>query len=101
MAISTYWMERACLTGDNLIVMLYRFFALEALLGDKSVGPKAHGLGFREMMLSHLMERGFRHPNATFFYDDQTRSVAVHGGQAPDVPRNVAAQLEWAVRDAR
>jgi hypothetical protein len=94
------WMERACLTGDNLLAMLYRFFALEALLGDKSEGLKANGLAFREMMLSHVIEGGFRHPNATFFYYDQIRSVAVHGGQAPDVPRKVAAQFEWAVRDA-
>jgi hypothetical protein len=99
-ALAMDWMERACLTGDNLVAMLYRFFALEALLGDKSEGLKAHGLAFREMMLSHVIEGGFRHPNATFFYYDQIRSVAVHGGQAPDVPRKVAAQFEWAVRDA-
>ena len=99
-ALAMGWMERACLTGDNLLAMLYRFFALEALLGDKSGGPKANGLAFREMMLSHVIEGGFRHPNATFFYYDQIRSVAVHGGQAPDVPRKVAAQFEWAVRDA-
>jgi hypothetical protein len=93
------WMERACLTSDNLIAMLYRFFALEALLGDKSEGLKAHGIAFREMMLSHIIEGGFRHPNATFFYYDQIGSVAVHGGQAPEVPREVAGKFEWAVRD--
>ena len=99
-ALAMGWMERACLTGDSLIAMLYRFFALEALLGDKSEGLKAHGLTFREMMLSHVIEGGFRHPNATLFYYDQIRSVAVHGGQAPDVPQKVAARFEWAVRDA-
>jgi hypothetical protein len=99
-ALAMDWMERACLTGDNLIAMLYRFFALEALLGDKSEGLKAHGLAFREMMLSHIVEGGFRHPNATFFYYDQIRSVAVHGGQAPDVPKDAAGQFEWAVREA-
>jgi hypothetical protein len=72
----------------------------EALLGDKSEGLKANGLAFREMMLGHVIEGGFRHPNSTFFYYDQIRSVAVYGGQAPDVPRKVAAQFEWAVRDA-
>jgi hypothetical protein len=99
-ALAMGWMERAYLTGDSLIAMLYRFFALEALLGDKSEGLKAHGLAFREMMLSHVIEGGFRHPNATFFYYDQIRSVAVHGGQAPDVPQGAAAKFEWAVRDA-
>ena len=99
-ALAMGWMERACLTGDHLVAMLYRFFALEALLGDKSEGLKAHGLAFREMMLSHVIDGGFRHPNATFLYYDQIRSVAVHGGQAPDVPQKIAARFEWAVRDA-
>lgn len=99
-SLAMSWMERACLTGDHLVAMLYRFFALEALLGDKSEGLKANGLAFREMMLSHIIDGGFRHPNATFLYYDQIRSVAVHGGQAPDVPQKVAAQFEWAVRDA-
>jgi hypothetical protein len=99
-ALAMGWMERACLTGDNLVATLYRFFALEALLGDKSEGRKAHGLAFREMMLSYVIEGGFRHPNATFFYYDQIRSVAVHGGQASDVSAKVAGDFEWAVRDA-
>jgi hypothetical protein len=99
-ALAMSWMERACLTGENLVAMLYRFFALESLLGDKSEGLKANGLAFREMMLSHVMEGGFRHPDSTFFYYDQIRSVAVHGGQAPEVSWKVASQFEWAVRDA-
>lgn len=98
-ALAMGWTERAYLTGDNLIAMLYRFFALEALLGDESEKLKGHGLAFRQMMLSHIIEGGFRHPNATFFYYDQIRSVAVHGGQAPDVPQEAAAKFEWAVRD--
>ncbi len=98
-ALAMEWMERACLTGDSLVAMLYRCFALEALLGDKSEGLKAPGLAFRQMMLSHLIEGGFRHPNATFFYYDQIRSVAVHGGQPPEVPRDAAGKFEWAVRD--
>jgi hypothetical protein len=99
-ALAMGWMERACLSGDDLIAMLYRFFALEALLGDKSEGLKAHGLAFREMMLSHIIEGSFRPPNATFLDYDQIRSVAVHGGQAPDVSHNVTARFDRAVRDA-
>jgi hypothetical protein len=38
------WLDKAFLTGDELEALLYRFFALEALLGDKSEGLKAHGL---------------------------------------------------------
>jgi hypothetical protein len=99
-ALAMRWMERACLTGDELIALLYRFFALEALLGDKSEGLKAHGLAFREMMLSHIISGGFRHPSRTFFLYDQIRSAAVHGEEAPAVSSLDAAGFESAVRDA-
>jgi len=99
-ALAMRWMERACLGGDELIALLYRFFALEALLGDKSEGLKAHGLAFREMMLSHIISGGFHHPNRTFFFYDQIRSAAVHGEEAPAVAWKDAAGFEWAVRDA-
>jgi hypothetical protein len=99
-ALAMRWMERACLTGDELIALLYRFFALEALLGDKSEGLKAHGLAFREMMLSHIVSGGFRHPNMTFFFYDEIRSAAVHGEEAPPVPSRDARGFEWAIRDA-
>lgn len=79
--------------------MLYRFFALEALLGDKSEGLKAHSLAFREMMLSHIISGGFRHPNRTFFFYDQIRSAAVHGEEAPAAAWRDATGFEWAVRD--
>ena len=36
-------LERACRTEDDLIVLLYRFFSLEALLSDKSVGAQGFG----------------------------------------------------------
>lgn len=94
------WMERACMTGDELVALLYRFFALEALLGDKSEGLKAHGLAFREMMLSHIVSGGFSHPNRTFFLYDEIRNAAVHGGDTPAVASEEATQFEWAVRDA-
>ncbi len=98
-ALAMRWMERACLTGDDLIALLYRFFALEALLGDKSEGLKAHSLAFREMMLSHIISGGFRHPNRTFFFYDQIRSAAVHGEEAPAAAWRDATGFEWAVRD--
>jgi hypothetical protein len=41
------WMEAASLSGDPLTALLFLFFALEALLGDKSEGLKAHGLARR------------------------------------------------------
>jgi len=99
-ALAMQWMERAYLAGDELIALLYRFFALEALLGDKSEGLKAHGLAFREMMLSHIISGGFRHPSRTYFFYDQVRSAAVHGEEATDVFQKDAGSFEWAVRDA-
>ena len=98
-ALAMAWMERAYMTGDELVAVLYRFFALEALLGDKSEGLKAHGLALREMMLSQIITGGFRHPNETFFFYDQVRSAAVHGEEAPAVAVRDAG-FEWAIRDA-
>jgi hypothetical protein len=93
------WLDKAYLAGDELLAVLFRFFALEALLGDKSEGLKAHGLAFREMMLSHLTTGGFRHPSVTWSLYDKVRSGAVHGGEVPEVTREVATRVEWAVRD--
>jgi len=56
------WIERAIFTDDPLVALLYRFFALEALLGDKSSGLKGEQLAFRRATLSHAMTGGFRHP---------------------------------------
>jgi hypothetical protein len=61
--VALRWMERAWLSGDPLTALLFLFFALEALLGDKSEGLKAHGLAFRQTMLSHILTEGFFHPN--------------------------------------
>jgi len=68
------WMERAWLAGEPLVGLLFLFFALEALLGDKSEGLKAHLLAFRQMMLSHILTGGFSHPNETWFLYEKVRS---------------------------
>jgi len=93
------WLDKAFLTGDEVEALLYRFFALEALLGDKSEGLKAHGLAFREMMLSHLTTGGFRHPSVTWFLYDKIRSGAVHGEEVPELDWQVTSGVEWSVRD--
>jgi hypothetical protein len=93
------WLDKAFLTGDELEALLYRFYALEALLGDKSEGLKAHGLAFREMMLSHLITGGFRHPSVTWFLYDKIRSGAVHGEEVPELDWQTRAGVEWSVRD--
>lgn len=76
------WLERAWFANEPLIGFLYLFFALEALLGDKREGLKAHGLAFRQAMLGHLVTGMFSHPNETWFLYDQVRSGAVHGEDA-------------------
>jgi hypothetical protein len=92
------WMERAWLVGDPLVALLYLFFALEALLGDKSEGLKAHGLAFRQAMLSHIVDENFPNPNETWFLYERVRSGAVHGEDAPDVDRKVVQRFAWDVR---
>ncbi|QHK18593.1 hypothetical protein GU243_01035 [Pseudarthrobacter psychrotolerans] len=73
------WMERARFADEPLIALLYLFFALEALLGDKSEGLKADMLAFRQLVLSYIVTGVFRHPNNTWFLYDRVRSAAVHG----------------------
>jgi hypothetical protein len=98
--IALAWMERALLAGDDLVALLYRFFALEALLGDKSEGLKSHGLAFRQMTLAHIVTGFFPHPNATMLLYDEVRNEAVHGGTVPDVSPAIAHSVERGVRQA-
>jgi hypothetical protein len=95
------WIERALLVNDSpLTALLYLFFALEALLGDRGERLKGHGLAARLAMLNHATESGFTHPNVTLFLYDQVRSSAVHGGDAPEVDWQMVSRLTWDVRDA-
>ena len=96
--LATKWIERAMFTGDPLISLLYLFFALEALLGDKSDRLKGHELAVRQMTLSSVVDGGFTHPNETFFLYDQVRSAAVHGERAPEVSWEVVNSFAWLVR---
>ena len=94
------WMERALLATDPLVKLLYLFFALEALLGDKAEGLKAPVLAFRRAMLAEAVGQGFSHPSITFFLYEEVRSAAVHGGEAPDVTEDEVTKFAWDVRTA-
>jgi hypothetical protein len=96
--LSLRWMERAWLASEPLVALLYLFFGLEALLGNKSEGLKAHGLAFRQAMLSHVVIGGFSHPNKTWFLYDQVRSGAVHGEDAPAVSWEMVHDFASVVR---
>jgi hypothetical protein len=95
-----HWMDKAFMADDDLVASLYRFFALEALLGEASEGLKADALAFREMMLSHLTTAGFRDPSVTRSRYVKVRNAAVHGEELPEVTPEVATHVESAVRDA-
>ncbi len=94
------WMERAWFAGDPLTALLFLFFALEALLGDKAEGQKAHLLAFRQTMLSHIITEGFTHPNQTWLLYDKVRSGAVHGEDIPEVDWDTVHSFAWVVRRA-
>ena len=97
--LALHWMERARFTGEPLIALLYLFFALEALLGDKKDGLKGGKLSRRQLILSHAVTGGFRHPDTTWLLYDQVRSAAVHGEAAPPIDEDTVQRLEWSVRD--
>jgi hypothetical protein len=94
------WMERARFAGEPLVALLFLFFGLEAILGDKSEGLKGHGLAFRQTMLSHIASGSFTDPNETYFLYDEVRSGAVHGEDAPTVSWDDVGSFVWVVRMA-
>jgi hypothetical protein len=96
--VALRWMERAYMTGDALVALLYRFFALEALLGRKSERLKAHGLAFRQMVLGHAVTGSFGRPTTTLLIYDQIRSGAVHGEDVPGVSSAITHDVEREIR---
>lgn len=94
------WIEDAALTTDPLAELLFQFFALEALLGVKSEGLKAHGLAFRRAMLGAAAEDRFIHPGRAYWLYDAVRSVAVHGAEPPDLDADLVQRFGWDVRRA-
>lgn len=83
--LAVRWMERASLATDPLVRLLYLFFALESLLGDKGEGEKAGLIALRRAMLSAARGQGFTHPSRTYWLYDRVRSTAVHGSEPPEV----------------
>ena len=97
--LAVEWLDRAVFTSDALVATLFRFFALEALLGDASDRLKSGPLALRQMTLSRIATGVFRHPDDTFLQYDEVRSYAVHGEIAPTVTPQQASHFAWAVRD--
>jgi hypothetical protein len=63
--LAVEWLDRAVFTSDPLVATLFRFFALEALLGDASDRLKNGPLALRQMTLSRIATGYFRHPDDT------------------------------------
>jgi hypothetical protein len=92
--VAMEWLEKAGFAAEPLISLLYGFFALEALLGNKAEGKKADGLAFRQALLSTVVDGHFTSPSRTWSLYGRVRSSAVHGEIAPDLdPDDVQAFL--------
>lgn len=92
------WVEQAFLVGDGLLELLFCFFALEALLGDKSEGLKAQRLAFRRALLGSVTRERFAHPNRVAFLYEEVRSAAVHGSDPPEVDEKLLQAFLWDTR---
>ena len=94
------WFDDALLATDPLKEMLYLFFALEAILGDKSDRLKNEDLALRRALLSHKLDQGFTDPGRIYGLYDQVRSEAVHGGEPLEVSESEVSKFQWDVRRA-
>lgn len=92
------WADRALLTPDPLVRLLYLFFALEALVGDRAATEKARRITFRRAMLAHAVRGGFRNPHVTYAFYDDVRSAAVHGNSPPEISTDDVKALASDVR---
>lgn len=94
------WIEDSMIEGDHLKSLLFLFFALEAMLGDRSEGQKAHGLAFRRALLGLATRGHFTDPQRAYLLYDEVRSAAVHGGEPPTVPEDIQRAFAWDMREA-
>jgi hypothetical protein len=93
------WFERAQLESEQTTQLLFLFFALEALVGDRSSGEKATPLALRRATLEMVTGDGsFSHPASAFLLYDKVRSDAVHGEEAPLVSDDDLIAFAWSVR---
>jgi hypothetical protein len=98
--LALQWFERAQLSVEPNLELLFLFFALETILGDKSEGLKAPALALRRAMLGLLVTGHFAHPKRINLLYDEIRSTAVHGEEAPDVTKDELNRFSWDVRAA-
>ena len=97
-ATALRWADRAVLTPDPLVRLLYLFFALEALVGDRAAAEKGRRITFRRAMLDHAITGGFHNPHVTYALYDDVRSAAVHGDDPPEITADEVYALDTDVR---
>lgn len=97
--IALSWFEKAQLDDDPVSQMLYLFFALEAILGDRSEGLKGEKLALRRAILGHMTTGSFRNPARAYVLYDQVRSKAVHGGTPLPVTEKDVLLFSADIRD--
>jgi hypothetical protein len=96
--IALEWIERAQLTTDATVKLLFLFFALEAILGRKDEELKGADLALRRATLGAVTVEHFHHPFETYLLYDQVRSAAVHGSR----PRKITdREITWFMFDVR
>jgi DNA-binding transcriptional ArsR family regulator len=91
------WIEDSMIEGDPMKSLLFSFFALEAMIGVRSEGLKAHGLAYRRALLSHAIRGSFPDPDQVYLLYDEVRSAVVHGEAPPDVPDTDRRTFQWDV----
>ncbi len=79
-SIALRWIDAAHFSSDQTVGILFRFFALEALLGDSSEGLKAPDIAFMRTALGQAVNGHFPSPMLIYDLYDEVRSKAVHGG---------------------
>lgn len=94
------WIENAYFATDRVTELLFLFFALESILGDKAEGLKGAGLAFRRAMLSTAVRGSFADPGRAFWLYEKVRSAAVHGEVPPEIDSNLVKRFAWDVRIA-
>jgi hypothetical protein len=94
------WFDRARRASDPLTRTLFDFFAIEALLGDRSEREKGLGITFRRTMLSVAVNGHFSNPEAMYFFYDEVRSGAVHGEAPLKLEDREFKMFDWSARQA-
>ena len=83
--LAVEWLDRAVFMPDPLVATLFRFFALEALLGKASERLETDSCPPADDAQPRSRTSTSSHPDDMFLQYDQVLPYAVHGEIAPAV----------------